>query len=304
MQLSAASRVYGIIGHPVNHSLSPLFQNNFLQQRAIDACYVPLPVAPEALQTALNGLWACGIQGINITVPHKEQALVLVEADDAANTIGAVNTLRRGSQQWQACNTDWLGMRQVLESLLHSQNLQSQRPQSALILGAGGTARAALHACNSLGMTHVAICNRTEARADTLAEHAKHQGYTMDVVVTPWQQAAFTQACSQSSALINTTTIGLSNNDVFPFAITAGQNCPPGIAIDAVYRPNGMTPFVEAARRCGRESVDGLPMLIAQGAASFYYWHELDVNRQQALDAVCKQLSRAPMPMYCWEETP
>ncbi len=263
---------------------------------------MPFPVAPEALHTALNGLWACGIQGINITVPHKEQALAMVEADDAANAIGAVNTLRRGSHQWQASNTDWIGMRQVLESLSHAQNLQS-----ALILGAGGTARAALHACHTLGVTRVAICNRTEARAVALADHAKDQAYTMDITVIPWQQEAFTQECRRSTALIHTTTIGLGNHDVFPFAITlangSGQGCS-GIAIDAVYRPNGMTPFVQAARQGGREAVDGLPMLIAQGAASFYYWHEVEVNRQQALLAMCQHLNRKPMPMYRWEEAP
>ncbi|MDQ6950477.1 MAG: shikimate dehydrogenase [Mariprofundales bacterium] len=299
MQIQASTRIYGIIGHPVAHSLSPLFQNDFLHQHAINGCYVAFPVEPTALTEALAGLWACGVTGINITVPHKELTLPLVAADDDARAIGAVNTLRRGDCGWQATNTDWIGLRQVIEALA-----PHQQPRSVLLFGAGGTARAVLHACHALNIPHLSICNRTTSRAEALSKHAKQQGYAMEITVLPWQQSSVDHGCMQSELLINTTTLGLHNGAPFPFSLPATKGEYPGVAIDAVYQPDGITPFVRAATQQKRAAIDGLPMLIAQGAASFYYWHALRPSRQQALASVCNHLHRQPLHMHGWEKNP
>jgi len=298
--IEATTRLYGIIGHPVTHSLSPLFQNSFLHNHAINGCYVAFPTPPDGLEQSLRGLWASGIMGLNITVPHKERALELVQPDMHAQAIGAVNTLLRDDHGWQATNTDWIGLRQVMEALS-----PNRTPQSVLLFGAGGTARALLHACHALQVPRLTICNRTVARAEALAEHAAQQGYGMEIDLIPWQQAAVAAASLEHDTLINTTALGLHGAPPFPFSFpsaASGDQKKPSIAIDAVYQADGNTSFVMAARQQQRICTDGLPMLIAQGTASFYYWHALSIDRQQTLDAVCQHLHRTLYHMYGWEK--
>ena len=144
--ISGATRVYGIIGHPVAHSLSPLFQAEFFRQFSIDGVYVPFPVEPARLEAALDGLAAVGVVGFNVTVPHKEAVYALLGGDADAEAIGAVNTVRRDDAGWAATNTDWLGFAGVLEGL----GVDAGKG-AALVFGAGGTARAAVHALAKAG---------------------------------------------------------------------------------------------------------------------------------------------------------
>ena len=267
MRIDGATKLYGIIGWPVSHSLSPLFQSYFFEQSGSNAVYLPFAVAPESLQQAVDGLWALGVQGFNVTVPHKESVFKMVRPDSDAKAIGAVNTVRRSSFGWQGSNTDWQGFAAVLKGL--ELNLKGN---NVLLFGAGGTARAVLHALALLPVGKVYLCNRNPERLASFQLSAQLTYPHLECEIVSWQQQEVEAASRDAALLVNTTSIGLEADQEFPFQLPAAKGG--GAAIDAVYRPDGNTAFLSAAE--GRLGVDGLPMLIAQGAAGFAIWHDCD----------------------------
>ncbi|GAV20861.1 shikimate dehydrogenase [Mariprofundus micogutta] len=294
MKIDGTTKTYGIIGWPVKHSLSPLFQTTFLQQNDINAAYLPFAVAPDLLADAMSGLWALGIEGFNVTVPHKETVFQMVSADADAMLIGAVNTVKRSEEKWVATNTDWRGFLAVIEGLEFA-----SAGQSALLFGAGGTARAVLHALAQSELETVYICNRNPDRLAGFIAFAKENYPHLNCHEIAWQQDAVTTACRDSALLVNTTSIGLQDGHRFPFDLSAGA----GVAIDAVYKPDGQTAFVHAAS-VAREVVDGLPMLIAQGAEAFAWWH--DCNRPDcsaALAQIETFLGRESLQLPGWSRS-
>ncbi len=261
MQISGSTQVYGIIGFPVTHSLSPLFQQFFIKESMIDACYIPFSVKPELLIESLNGLRTASVSGLNITVPHKQNVFAASTPDAIAQTIGAVNTLKNINNEWFSCNTDHLGVAATL------QGLQADL-SDALLFGAGGTAYAAVHALAALECKQLTIVNRTRSRAEDLQRHIAMHYPTMACHVIDWHQKDVSAVSIKATTCINCSSIGLHADDAFPFLI-AGK----GAAMDAVYRPDGDTAFCRAVKKT-RSCTDGLPMLIAQGAASFAWWHD------------------------------
>ncbi len=290
MGIVGSTTIYGIIGWPVRHSLSPLFQNDFIMQRGLDACYVPFPVAPENLEAALHGLRSSGIQGLNVTIPHKAEACRQVAADAAARIIGAVNTLKPADTGWQGCNTDYLGIQAVLQGL-------QATAERAMIFGAGGTSRAAIHALADMGCQQLVLTNRTRARAEQLQQHAQTCYPAMSCEVIDWQPDAVAACTAHMELCINCSSIGLHAEDRFPFAIDGH-----GVAMDAVYRPDGDTAFCRQAVH--RQCCDGLPMLIAQGIASFTWWHETETAPDPLLSLrrVENQLGRTPVLLPGWPD--
>lgn len=293
MNISGKTKIYGIIGNPVEHSLSPLFQSWFLDKSGLDATYVPFCVQESDVESAVRGLWALNVQGFNVTVPHKESVLPYVNADESANMIGAVNTVVRGDAGWQATNTDWVGFSAALEAV--EADIQSAK---VLLFGAGGTAKAVIHALSKMNVSTLYICNRSQKRAEMLAAHTRENYSHIGCELIEWDNAAVEDVSLKAGVVINVTSIGLKDGDTFPFPLPGT-----GIAMDAVYRPDGDTPFCQTARRSGRESVDGLPMLIAQGAASFSKWHDsVRPNLLEALRWTEMRVGRAPMNLPGWEK--
>jgi len=292
MKIDGTTTTYGIIGWPVKHSLSPLFQSRFLEQHNINAVYLPFAVAPDLLAQAMDGLWALGVQGFNVTVPHKEVVFQMVEADADARLIGAVNTVRRGESGWQGTNTDWSGFKAVVDGL--QADISGEQ---VMLFGAGGTSRAVLHALAELNPAQVNICNRNPDRLTALIASAQASYPDLNCVPVLWQQDYVSHACADSRLLINTTSIGLQPGQDFPFSLS-GQ----GVAIDAVYRRDGETAFVEAASKAGRLCVDGLPMLIAQGAAAFAWWHGCGgPDNSATLSYMQQHLDRKMVVLPGWE---
>jgi shikimate dehydrogenase len=291
MSINGSTKLYGIIGWPVSHSLSPQFQTHYLQQCGFNAAYLPFAVEPGLLEQAMDGLWAVGVEGFNVTVPHKESVFRIVEPDADAQLIGAVNTVRRGEKGWQGTNTDGCGMMTVIEGLaidLHAKDV--------LLFGAGGTAHAILHALSQTGLNKLYICNRNPDRLDAFLAFAKHSYPDLACEAVAWQQQHVTEAAGNSILLINSTSIGLQDGQIFPFTLSGK-----GVAIDAVYRRDGRTAFCHAASLAGRQAVDGLPMLIAQGAASFAWWHGCKrPDCRLALQWMQQQLGRTSEPLPAW----
>jgi len=291
VKISGNTQVFGIIGDPVSHSLSPWFQNRFLEQAGLDAAYVPFPVGRSDVAVALKGLWAAGVAGLNVTVPHKEAVCAEVQADADAMRIGAVNTLRRGEEGWLGANTDWRGMSATWRGMGWD-----VAGGDVLVFGAGGTARAALHALAADGAAAVLVCNRGRDRLDAFIEHARRHYPDVKVEAVDWAQAAVDAACERASMIVNTTSIGLKSGGAFPFRLHGRW------ALDVVYAPSGATPFVRAARAAGMTAVDGLPMLVAQGAASFAMWHDAEPDALDALRWMERRLHRAPAEVLAWEQ--
>ncbi|MDQ6959440.1 MAG: shikimate dehydrogenase [Mariprofundaceae bacterium] len=291
--VSGNTKVFGIIGDPVSHSLSPLFQSRFLDQSGIDALYAPFCVREDDVVRALEGLWAAGVEGLNVTVPHKEMVLRQVDADADAMCIGAVNTVRRGVSGWQGTNTDWRGFR----DMLHGMGMDVGGTE-VFLFGAGGTARAVLHALAQEKVKKISICNRGEDRLRALIRHAREAYPELAVAAVAWNQAAVAKACDRVVLMVNTTSIGLAGKDEdFPFRLSGD-----GVALDAVYAQDGNTAFVCAAEKAGRKAMDGLPMLLAQGVSSFYYWHSIEPARMTVLRWLEARLGREHADLPGWEE--
>lgn len=261
----------GVLGWPVAHSRSPAIQNAALRAAGLgDWHYQLLPVPPELFDETVRGLPAAGFHGVNVTIPHKQAALALAtESSERATRIGAANTLlfRDDGSIW-ADNTDAPALIQALELRIDLSEA------SALILGAGGTARAAVWALSNAGAGDIAIWNRTPARARELA--ASSGCRSVDT----------TEAAASADVLINCTSVGLDDGDEFAaLALSAEQIGRHRVVVDFVYR-TGATALLGAAVGAGVPTIDGVELLIAQGAIAF----ELFTGRPASVQAMREAL--------------
>jgi shikimate dehydrogenase len=257
---SGRARIAGVIGWPVAHSRSPRLHGYWLERHGIDGAYVPFAVPPERLEQALRALPALGIAGVNVTVPHKEAALRIVEASDPlARRIGAVNTVvvREGGAL-EGWNTDAHGFLAHLRA-----SVADWRPGDgpALVLGAGGAARAVCAALADAGVPEVRVANRTAARASTLARALG------GIVAVPWAERA--SALADAALIVNATTLGMTGRPALELDLArAGSRA---IVYDLVYAPLE-TGLLAAARGRGLRAVDGLGMLLHQARPGFAAW--------------------------------
>jgi shikimate dehydrogenase len=260
MNLSGKARIAGIFGWPIAHSRSPRLHGFWLERHGIDGAYVPLAVAPEKFITAFRALPALGFRGVNITVPHKEAALANCdEADALARRIGAVNTVVVDpAGRLIGSNSDAFGF---TESLRHSVRWEA-KAGPAVVLGAGGAARAIVVALIDAGVPEVRLVNRTRRRADALA--AEFGGRTTAV---DW--SARTEALAGAALLVNTTTLGMEGHDALELDLARLPAT--AVVTDIVYTPLE-TPLLRAAAARGNATVDGLGMLLYQALPGFEKW--------------------------------
>lgn len=255
--LSGHARLAGVIGSPIAHSRSPRLHNHWLARHGIDGAYVPLPVRPESLATAVRGLQSAGFAGLNVTIPHKEAVMALCDRLTVqARRAGAVNTLVFGEDgRVQGTNTDGLGF-------LANLRAYGVEPGAgpALLLGAGGAARAIAAALLDEGAT-VTIANRTPERAEALAAHLP------GIRILPWENRA--DALADHALLVNTTSSGMTGQEPLDMKL---DQAPPGMAVsDIVYAPR-RTALLADARARGLRPVGGLGMLLHQAVPGFAAW--------------------------------
>ena len=250
----------GVIGHPVGHSKSPILHGHWLHDLGLPGHYVPLDIAPEDLRTCLHALPRMGFRGANVTIPHKEAVLALaIDISDRARRIGAANTLTFIPDGVQADNTDAEGFLANLR-----QNAPNWDPTSgpALVLGAGGAARAVIVALQDAGVPEIRLCNRTFARAEALAS-------TFGPPVTPLEWSAKARAAQDARLVVNTTSLGMQGQP--PLDLPPDALNPRALVTDIVYAPLE-TPLLAMARRRGCAVVDGLGMLLHQAVPGFERW--------------------------------
>lgn len=259
--ITGRTRVAGVMGWPVAHSLSPRLHGYWLRELSIDGIYIPLPVRPDRAAAALRSVGAVGLAGVNVTVPHKEAALEAVDkATETAARIGAVNTIvidETGCALGD--NTDAFGF---------LENLRQTRPEwqapsgPALVLGAGGSARAVCAALQDAGVPEIRVANRTLERAQALATDL---GAGLSCVA--WENRA--GALADVSLVVNTTTLGLHGQP--PLVLDLHRLPGEAVVADLVYRPL-ITPLLAAAQGRGNPIVDGLGMLLHQARPGFSAW--------------------------------
>ncbi|MGM0371473.1 MAG: shikimate dehydrogenase [Halobacteriota archaeon] len=245
--------VYGLVGNPVGHSVSPALHEAAYEARGLDARYVTLETDPNRLGAAIEGAAALGIDGLNVTIPFKEDVLELVEPDETAAKIGAVNTIDFSGETPTGHNTDAAGARRALT---HHDVDPGER--TALLIGAGGAARAIGFMLVEAGAT-VHVANRTASRAESLAADLDATGHPLDAVP---------EIAPGTDLLINATSVGMeSDRSPVPASIFR----PEMTVMDAVYTPLE-TRFLRDAAAAGAQTIDGAWMLLYQGVAAFERW--------------------------------
>jgi shikimate dehydrogenase len=250
-----------VLGFPVKQSLSPPMHNFWLEKAGIAGMYLPLEIKPDDLKGVLYAMPRTGFVGCNLTIPHKEAAMeMLDDISEIAKAIGAVNTVKfREDHSTFGTNTDGEGFMNNLR--YHHPDLTPFK-QCALVLGAGGASRAVIYALQAEGFEQILICNRNMARAE---EVANHFGKPCDVV--PWEEAE--TAMKQATLLVNTTSLGMTGEDPLPFHLT--QLSPEALVTDIVYKPL-MTGMLKEAKERGNPVVTGIGMLAHQGVPGFELW--------------------------------
>ena len=265
----------GVMGWPISHSRSPVLHGHWLKRYGIDGSYVAIPVRPDDLGPALRALPGKGFAGVNLTVPHKELAMDIVDRVDTVGArIGAVNTIVVGVDGTLAgTNTDAYGF---IENLRQGAggSLDWWRDRPAVVLGAGGASRAVVVALCDAGLTALRLVNRTRDRTERLAELVDRCGGAAQVV--DWEDRA--AALDGAGLLVNSTTLGMQGAP--PLDLTLDALPVDALVHDIVYAPLE-TGLLAAARARGNQVVDGIGMLLYQAQPAFEAWF----GRRPAVDA-------------------
>jgi len=255
MDISGTTRVIAIFGHPVSHSLSPAMHNSAFREMGLDYCYIALDVLPSELRAAIEGVRAMDIAGLNITVPHKEAVMPMLDkVDPEASFIGAVNTIVNRSGKLIGYNTDGRGFMRSLEE--ESVDVAGKR---VLLVGAGGAARAISWYLAESG-SDLSIYNRTTERAELLVGD-------LAINFKNVRTAEGLEELGEADIVINSTSLGLKPEDALPFEPSALKQ--DAIVVDLIYRD---TPLILEARKSGHKAINGLGMLLWQGVLASELW--------------------------------
>jgi shikimate dehydrogenase len=277
MRISGTTRLAGIMGWPVAHSRSPALHGFWLDETGVDGAYLPLPVRPQHIEQALRALPILGFRGCNLTIPHKQAALSVVDhVEPLARRIGAVNTIVISPDgTLEGRNTDAFGF---CESLRDAVPTWKAIAGPAAILGAGGAARAVVAALVDTGVTEIRIVNRTLARAEAIAGDLA----TPNTRITVHSWEGIGAALRHAGLLVNTTSLGMAGEPALTLDLSPLPPSTP--VVDIVYVPLE-TALLAAARRRGHPVVDGLGMLLHQGRPGFEAWFGMPVSVTHELRA-------------------
>ena len=272
-QITGKTKVLGIIGDPVEHSLSPVMHNAAIASLGLDFIYVPFPVKQGELLEALTGFDVINIQGFSITIPHKQEIIpLLTEISDDAASIGAVNTVWRTASGWKGTNTDAAGFIAPLKAM--NRDWTKIIP---VVLGNGGAARAVIAGLTNLGCTEIHVVGRNP---DRIAQFYKSWSHAPEITsrlkIHNWDNLG--SLIPAADLLVNTTPVGMSPHvDASPVPENLMQKLKQNaIAYDLIYTPNP-TQFLKLAKAQSATTLDGLEMLVQQGVAALEIWLQQSV---------------------------
>ncbi len=259
----------GVIGWPVEHSLSPIIHQHWLKENNINGSYEAIPVRPEELGDKLKDLAKKGYAGVNVTIPHKEKVLeYLDKPDDSVKIIGAANTLEFFNGEIIGSNTDWIGFE---ESLKRNGNWQTTKAK-IVVIGAGGAARAAAKALLTpllmYQATEIVLLNRTIEKAQKIKEDLSAWfGHAKNIKIEKWENRNL--ALKDAHVLVNTTSLGMIGQPELD--IDLAELPKNALVYDLVYNPME-TGLLKKAKARGNQILNGLDMLIYQAVPGFYKW--------------------------------
>ncbi|MBW4654151.1 MAG: shikimate dehydrogenase [Kaiparowitsia implicata GSE-PSE-MK54-09C] len=279
MRISGTTKLLGVLGHPVEHSLSPLMHNAAIAHLGINYVYLPLLVPSEQLAQAIAGFEAMGLVGFSVTIPHKQAIMpLLTEVSELAQRVGAVNTVWWGDRGWVGTNTDVAGFVAPLHAMP-----RAWEETTAVVLGNGGAARAVVAGCDLLGCAQIVVVGRNTAKLEAFQQSWATASVASRLAIAPWE--ALPTLLPRATLLVNTTPVGMHPHiDVSPLTAEALALLPAGaIAYDLIYTPRP-TQFLQLAQAQGAIALDGLEMLAQQGAIALHHWTgqpaPIDIMRQ------------------------
>ena len=269
-----------LIGHPVAHSLSGAMQQAAFDTLGIDAAYELWDRAPIVLADAIAELRTDDFLGANVTIPHKERVVPQVDRlTEEAHATGAVNTLTKEGRKLVGHNTDVPGFKVALDQLVGRQKM----PRHAVVLGAGGGARAVVYGLIREGFQRVIVFNRHLHRAESLVKHFGRSASHMDLRAMPWHESIIESELAKTKVLVNATSIGLTADETpVPAEILTSEL----FVLDLIY---AKTRLLRDAASAGASASDGETMLLNQGAAAFTLW----TGQQAPLDVMAAALKQA-----------
>ena len=275
MDIKGTTRVCGLIGNPVGHSVSPAIHNNLARLTGKDMVYTTFKVEKGDVASAVRGAYSLNILGLNVTVPHKSEVIdSLVDIDPLAKAIGAVNTLVRVDGGFKGYNTDILGLARELED--EGIELADSK---VIILGAGGAARAITFLCSSKGAKKIYLLNRSVDKAQDIA-HAVNTHFHNEKVI-PMNIADYADIPGTDYIVIQTTSVGLHPNDTAVVIDDEAFYKKVKVGVDIIYNPSE-TRFMKMCKNAGKPACNGLKMLLYQGVAAYELWNDVSVTKEQA----------------------
>ena len=284
MDINGTTRVCGLIGNPVGHSISPVIHNSLAQLMDMNMVYTTFKVEKGDVVTAVNGAYALNILGLNVTVPHKQAVMEsLVDIDPLAKAIGAVNTLVRTDKGYKGYNTDILGLeRELIDEgvvLLGSR---------CVILGAGGAARAIAFLCAKSGAKEIYMLNRTKEKTYDIAKAVND--YFGKECIKPMLISEYDKLEADDYVVIQTTSVGLYPNVDDVVIDDEAFYKKAVVGVDIIYNP-GEAMVMKLIKAQGKKAYNGLKMLLYQGVSAYELWNDCKITKEEA-DEVYKCLQK------------
>jgi shikimate dehydrogenase len=275
----------GVMGWPVMHSRSPLMHNYWFRQHNLAGTYVPLAIRPAGLAAALRALDPLGFAGCNLTIPHKQEAMKMVdEVDTVAKSIGAIScVVVRPDGSLAGTNNDCYGF---IHNIRQEQAGWRADAGPIVVIGAGGGARAVCYGLAQAGAREIRLVNRTFARAKNIAEE-----FAGPLTALPWEQRH--EVLDGAAMVVNTTSLGMVGQSVLDINLEKLPNS--ALAVDIIYIPLE-TPFLAAARKRGNATVNGLGMLLHQGRPAWQVWFGIEPAVTAELRAMMETSIRDTQP--------
>ncbi len=280
--INGKTKIIGVIGKNIENSLSPLFHNQIILKHSLNFCYLPFQVAETNLGKAIQGIKALNIRGANITFPYKEKVIeFLNEVEESARRIGAVNTIVNNKGFLTGYNTDVIGFKKSLQE----DGKFAIKREKAVILGAGGAARAVVYALLEEEIEEICIFNRTLEKAKKIKQNLSSFFPKSRISVFPLEEEDLKDKIEKAHLLVNTTSLGMAShidNTPLPDEKLFHPNL---LVYDLIYHP-AKTLFLRQAERAGAKITNGLSMLVYQGIESFYLWTGLKPEGKEVLEMI------------------
>lgn len=284
VNIDGKTRLCGLIGNPVEHTMSPMIHNSLAKACGHNLVYVPFLVDEGKTDEAVKGAYALNILGLNVTVPYKSEVMKsLVAVDELAKRIGAVNTLVRTEGGYKGYNTDMSGLKRAMES-----EGISIKGEEIILLGAGGASRAVAYLCGSLNAKKVYLLNRTLNRAKNVAKEV-NESFGREIVV-PMLLSDYNKLPDEKFLAIQGTSVGLAPNDNEAVIEDACFYRKIHTGFDLIYRPL-TTRFMQLAKEAGAKAYNGLKMLLYQGVIAYELWNNVKISNEETAE-IYEELKR------------